>query len=49
MDEKYVFFKIEIFNSKLPEGLFIAFRLQPSIIRKRLWARFGLYLVHLNL
>jgi hypothetical protein len=37
MDEKYVFFKIEISNSKLSGGLFIAFRLLPSILfQKRL-------------
>jgi len=32
MDEKYVFFKIEISNSNLPGGLFIPFRLPPSIL-----------------
>ena len=32
MDEKYVFFKIEISNSKLSGGLFIAFRLQPPVL-----------------
>ena len=35
MDEKYVFFKIEISNSKLCGGLFIPFRVPSSVLLEK--------------